>query len=141
MRISDWSSDVCSSDLGRDRAHDFRQMAKPALVIGDERAPYRRSLIAPDLAKQSRELAVQTIQSALFGTSNPTHLIVEPPNSRQKKRVTGSHRQELEQSLDRRRAIGIIAFVERERRRGAALARRCIKNGALGDFIKMPDRG
>src|SRR3546814_20400477 len=56
------------SSPGRDRAHDFRQLAKPALVIGDERAPYRRSLIAPDLAKQSRELAVQTIQSALFGT-------------------------------------------------------------------------
>src|SRR3546814_7644656 len=69
------------SSPGRDRAHDFRQMAKPALVIGDERAPYRRSLIAPDLAKQSRELAVQTIQSALFGTSNPTHLRSEEHTS------------------------------------------------------------
>src|SRR3546814_18273983 len=126
------------SSPGRDLAHDFRQMAKPALVIGDERAPYRRSLIAPDLAKQSRELALQTIQSALFGTSNPTHLIVEPPNSRQKKRVTASHRQEIDQSLDRRRAIGTLPFVEREQRSGADLALHLRRTGELLDFLTIP---
>src|SRR3546814_4158454 len=34
MRISDWSSDVCSSDLGRDRARTVEDMVKAAEVGG-----------------------------------------------------------------------------------------------------------
>src|SRR3546814_15374810 len=39
MRISDWSSDVCSSDLGEVRAREARRAARdhPRLDIGRER--------------------------------------------------------------------------------------------------------
>src|SRR3546814_2751176 len=89
-------------------------MAKPTLVIGDEGAPHRRPFVAPDLTKQRREFAVQTAQSGLFRASNPTHLIVEPADPRQEKRIAGPQRQKLKQPPDRRHPIGLVLFVDRK---------------------------
>src|SRR3546814_15939645 len=45
MRISDWSSDVCSSDLHRDqRRHEMFERVEPA-VVGDMRANFDEPVI------------------------------------------------------------------------------------------------
>src|SRR3546814_16396685 len=46
MRISDWSSDVCSSDLGRQLEHD-----EPDEVVGDR---FAQQVLFPGLAEHAR---------------------------------------------------------------------------------------
>src|SRR3546814_19761104 len=57
MRISDWSSDVCSSDLGMDRLHPVERRRGVAQLAD---AVVERPLAAPDAAEveaQCREAA------------------------------------------------------------------------------------
>src|SRR3546814_1835867 len=55
MRISDWSSDVCSSDLVADLAHAARGRSGPQLAVGDflilgEQRPRGEHRVAADAA-------------------------------------------------------------------------------------------
>src|SRR3546814_4622788 len=72
MRISDWSSDVCSSDLGR--RHDVggvagEEQAAPAQRLGDEAAQWRDALLERGAGHQARgdvarELRLQALPEA-----------------------------------------------------------------------------
>src|SRR3546814_8109196 len=48
MRISDWSSDVCSSDLATDFRGDFRGMGLEREMPGLEEAHHRGGDVAPE---------------------------------------------------------------------------------------------
>src|SRR3546814_16766963 len=66
MRISDWSSDVCSSDLGRDDLTDLsdrveeltaelrRQGGSPARRTGARKATVRKSAVRKDTAAKKK---------------------------------------------------------------------------------------
>src|SRR3546814_1706887 len=43
MRISDWSSDVCSSDLGRARAHALAELLRSRDVVAVYATDFRRT--------------------------------------------------------------------------------------------------
>src|SRR3546814_1725376 len=57
MRISDWSSDVCSSDLGRRRGARQPRARLCARGSGDRYAGADRDAAFPDLARRSRGAA------------------------------------------------------------------------------------
>src|SRR3546814_1282145 len=67
MRISDWSSDVCSSDLpdGRDRQPDDRQCDRTPVQEGERLALRRRPLLPAHLCDVHPDrLAIDAPQSA-----------------------------------------------------------------------------
>src|SRR3546814_12739130 len=48
MRISDWSSDVCSSDLARDRPRGHRSERQPHQLRARDGALLRQDPVGPD---------------------------------------------------------------------------------------------
>src|SRR3546814_1377219 len=73
MRISDWSSDVCSSDLQADRARRARECgaagrkqhpdADPDLVVPDAAADRRLDLLhAPDAVRRRQGDGLRQVQ-------------------------------------------------------------------------------
>src|SRR3546814_5208554 len=69
MRISDWSSDVCSSDLVllfRQRQTRFLHKLIPALVLLDSVPVNRRAVRAHDLKAQSSQLSLDRFIAQRF---------------------------------------------------------------------------
>src|SRR3546814_3189331 len=64
MRISDWSSDVCSSDLGVERAHRRHERdSLPRRNIGGERFAQRGEVTD----RQHASLSFDKIRRAIYG--------------------------------------------------------------------------
>src|SRR3546814_14057936 len=55
MRISDWSSDVCSSDLTAEMSEDIPEMPRPLAGIEQPRQPHSRNDHAPGRGPESRQ--------------------------------------------------------------------------------------
>src|SRR3546814_2875557 len=62
MRISDWSSDVCSSDLGDSARWRWWLLPFP-LILGALRKPAKISQLSPQ--KQRRQNSIRTIPTAI----------------------------------------------------------------------------
>src|SRR3546814_14358675 len=80
MRISDWSSDVCSSDLGGDRHRSAPDHRGRRLVVGRGRAgglrPHRGQHRAPGL-RGRRAPQTEPAMSIRFGVSPDRKSVVE----------------------------------------------------------------
>src|SRR3546814_15256657 len=77
MRISDWSSDVCSSDLGQFQKHFASKLQRPLLILRDVRLvifwePMQEHVAATDPGRQQCAIAAAL---AAAGAGNP--LLVE----------------------------------------------------------------
>src|SRR3546814_20477106 len=80
MRISDWSSDVCSSDLGRYGVAALKQLAlskNPAVAEAARKALSRKNRYEPKVAGVD-ELAAR-ITAYPAGRSGPRSLIAPAP--------------------------------------------------------------
>src|SRR3546814_5548026 len=73
MRISDWSSDVCSSDLALMRAGEIVETVDAASFFAAPRHPYARQLLAaiPTFAKRGKPSSEPDASTASNAFSNP----------------------------------------------------------------------
>src|SRR3546814_10683882 len=100
MRISDWSSDVCSSDLGQPEAHqephrigqEFCHRECPGFALGDDLAPAKAFDLFQRITFHLREFGLADL--AVFA-----RVAVEPKTEDQEER-SAEHTPEL-QSLTR----------------------------------------
>src|SRR3546814_11672735 len=72
MRISDWSSDVCSSDLGEDQCCRFRQAKAPAYVSLSCCVPLYLGQFARLIRRERSRLENQLVNALvrLYGSAN-----------------------------------------------------------------------
>src|SRR3546814_11981506 len=72
MRISDWSSDVCSSDLGEDQCCRFRQAKAPAYVSLSCCVPLYLGQFARLIRRERSRLENQLVNALvrLYGPAN-----------------------------------------------------------------------
>src|SRR3546814_9018217 len=68
MRISDWSSDVCSSDLGGDRIHGLQQLLKAG----------QGSTLGCDVGSVDDEMRGWQVVRSRFGGAGPAAAMPDP---------------------------------------------------------------
>src|SRR3546814_20762599 len=121
MRISDWSSDVCSSDLDGVRAAFFRQLLDPRTGNWGDAAvePRTQTEVENAILTRARELRIASLQEARQGGSfsgrppAPASPRPAPPSSRHSADMNRYNAKETEEKWQQRwDAAGCFAVKE-----------------------------
>src|SRR3546814_7925845 len=105
MCISDWSSDVCSSDLNEDREHLREHVAFPEILGADGDRVAAVGAGSGQQADQRQEYPGQTSGGRMSGGKMLTHVLFSPGGFQTLARPTAAPRASI--GLGRRRPLRI----------------------------------